>query len=53
LNPHTLEYGKEPLRTLAKFRRTDDGVTFGQNGVHHAPGRLTVGDAIAIESLRE
>lgn len=53
LNPHTLEYGKEPLRTLAKFRRREEGVIFGQNGVHHGPGKLAVGDSLHIESLRE
>jgi hypothetical protein len=53
LNPHTLEYGKEPLRTLAKFRRHGDGVIFGQNGIHHGPGRLVVGDPIEIESLHD
>jgi uncharacterized protein YcbX len=51
LNANTLEYGKEPLRTLAKFRRNEDGVIFGQNGVHHGPGKLAVGDLIQVESL--
>src|SRR5690606_13803071 len=51
LNPDTLEYGKEPLATLAKFRRTDDGVVFGQNGVAHGTGRLRVGEPIEVVSL--
>jgi uncharacterized protein len=53
LNPDTLEYGKEPLATLAKFRRRADGVIFGQNGIHHGKGRLLVGDPIEVVSLHE
>lgn len=52
LNPDTLEYGKEPLATLAKFRRSKGGVSFGQNAVPHGPGRLRVGDVLRVESRR-
>ena len=31
--------GKEPLRTLATYRKTELGVVFGQNVVHLATGR--------------
>lgn len=31
INPETLETGKEPLATLAKYRRVDDKVNFGVN----------------------
>lgn len=38
----------EPLRTLSRYRRTEDGVIFGQNAVHQGRGRLSVGDAVDI-----
>ncbi len=40
------ETGKEPLATLALFRRLDGKVVFGQNCVHHGPGTLKVGDPL-------
>lgn len=40
--------GDEPLRTLATFRRQDGKVMFGQNVVHYATGRLTVGDPVHL-----
>jgi len=48
----TGERGKEPLRTLATFRRdTDDptGVCFGTNFIHETKrGTLRVGDAVVV-----
>ena len=38
----------EPLRTLSRYRKTGDGVIFGQNIVHQGSGRLSVGDAVDI-----
>lgn len=40
--------GPEPLKTLATFRRHDGEVWFAQNAVHHAPGRLRVGDPVEV-----
>lgn len=40
--------GKEPLRTLADFRRGPDGVEFGQNLIHHGTGRLEVGMEVEV-----
>lgn len=40
--------GTEPLRTLSTYRKTQDGVIFGQNAVHQAGDRLTVGDAVVL-----
>ncbi len=37
---------REPLATLATFRRRDGGVVFGQNAVHREPGWLSVGDLV-------
>lgn len=44
----TAETGKEPLRTLATYRKQPRGVMFGQNLVFDAPGAITVGDAVEI-----
>ena len=38
-----------PLKTLAGFRRTEDGVIFGANGVHLDTGILRVGDPVRIK----
>lgn len=48
----TLERSREPLRTLAGYRRTPDGeVVFGQNIILAAPGgQLRVGDEVAPEA---
>ncbi len=44
--------GREPLRTLADYRRTSDGdVVFGQNVIHASPGGcLRVGDAVLLDA---
>lgn len=40
--------GGEPLRTLTTYRRTPDGVTFGQNLIPRRLGMLHVGDAVDV-----
>jgi uncharacterized protein YcbX len=45
----TAERGREPLRTLARYRRVDGEVMFGQNVVHESTGNLRVGDTILIK----
>jgi uncharacterized protein YcbX len=40
--------GPEPLRTLARYRKANGKVLFGQNVVHRAPGRLSVGDPVRV-----
>jgi uncharacterized protein YcbX len=45
----TGERGREPLRTLATYRRIDNLVFFGQYAVHDAPGRLRVGATVEPE----
>lgn len=37
---------REPLRTLASYRRKGDGVAFGVNLAHASSGRLRVGDVV-------
>lgn len=36
----------QPLKTLATYRRTPDGVIFGVNGVHDARGSVSVGEPV-------
>lgn len=45
-NQETAERGKEPLRTLATYRKQPDGVVFGRNFNHSGSGSVKVGDAI-------
>ncbi|WP_030213940.1 MOSC domain-containing protein [Streptomyces bikiniensis] len=40
--------GKEPLRTLARYRKSDGRVIFGQNLVPEHPGTVRTGDAVKI-----
>ena len=46
IDQRTAEAGVEPLRTLATYRRTSEGVVFGVNLAHASPGALAVGDAV-------
>jgi uncharacterized protein YcbX len=48
IDPATGEKGKEPLRTMARFRDAGDGPTFGMNVVARGPGRLRVGDRVVL-----
>jgi uncharacterized protein len=48
----TAERGTEPLRTLATYRKVDGLVYFGQNVVHEGPGRLRVGEVVAVSGKR-
>jgi uncharacterized protein YcbX len=44
----TTERGKEPLATLATYRKVERGVLFGQNLLHEANGTVRVGDEVAV-----
>ena len=39
---------REPLRTLALYRRIESAVYFGVNVVHDGPGRIAVGDRVEV-----
>jgi uncharacterized protein YcbX len=39
---------KEPLATLATFRRSEGGVIFGRNAIHQAVGSIRVGDSVEV-----
>lgn len=48
-DPHKAHPHKEPLRSLANFRRSEKGVTFGWNAVLRGPETtLRVGDAVSV-----
>lgn len=42
--------GKEPLRTLARYRRVAGKVMFGQNLIHNGRGLIRMGDVVAVET---
>ncbi|MGW4231314.1 MOSC domain-containing protein [Streptomyces sp. NPDC004980] len=44
----TAERGKEPLRTLARHRRTGTGLHFGQNLIPDGTGVIRVGDPVRV-----
>jgi uncharacterized protein len=47
INPETAEKGKEPLKTLAKYRNFNGKIYFGQNLVHFPEtGNIKIGDEI-------
>ena len=49
IDQSTGQRGKEPLRTLARYRRNGAGdVLFGQHLIPARVGRLKIGDAVEI-----
>ena len=48
VNQATGERGKEPLRTLSRYREHEGRVFFGQNLIHNALGELKVGDTVKV-----
>jgi uncharacterized protein YcbX len=44
----TFDPGGEPLRTLTRYRRSPDGVTFGQNLIPRGEGSVHVGDVVEV-----
>ena len=43
--------GKEPLKTLAGYRKKDNKILFGQNLVHNGSGKISLGDPVQIISI--
>jgi hypothetical protein len=43
--------GKEPLQTLAQYRRWDGQIWFGQNLIQEKLGMLQVGDSVEIDTF--
>ena len=52
VDQRTAATGKEPLRTLAKFRRAGNKVLFGQNLIHDDTGTLRTGDLVEVVQTR-
>lgn len=52
INQDTAVVGKEPLKTLATYRRKNNKIYFGQNLVHKGEGMIHVGDAIEIKERK-
>ncbi len=54
IDPATAQKGREPLRTLATYRRFDEAILFGQNLLTrpHDSGLLRVGDAVSVVDFR-
>jgi uncharacterized protein YcbX len=50
VDPDTGATSKEPLRTLASFRRRDHEVYFGINAIADEHGELSVGDIVTVEA---
>lgn len=48
VDQETAATGKEPLRTLATYRRVGGKVMFGQNLIHDSLGELRVGDEVRL-----
>jgi uncharacterized protein YcbX len=48
VDQRTAERRREPLRTLARYRRSGRNVLFGQNLVHESRGEIRVGDPVEI-----
>jgi uncharacterized protein YcbX len=48
LEPTTSVAGKEPLATLASYRRRGNDVVFGQNCVHRGLGTVRVSDPVEV-----
>lgn len=48
----TGERGREPLATLAAYRRAGSKVMFGVNGIPRSAGRIACGDAVTVTQLR-
>ena len=42
------ERGKEPLKTLATYRKAGGEVWFGRNLIHTSPGTVSVGDPVEV-----
>jgi uncharacterized protein len=52
MDTETAETSREPLRTLATYRRHGSKVLFGQNAVHRQHGEISVGDAVTVVSRK-
>jgi uncharacterized protein len=47
------EKSKNPLKVLARYRNTENGILFGQNMIHRSTGSLTLGQSVTVVRKRE
>ena len=52
INQETMRAGKEPLRTLSRFRKRNSKVYFGENLIPMQPGVIRVGDSVTVLARR-
>ncbi|MGA0559829.1 MOSC domain-containing protein [Larkinella sp. VNQ87] len=52
IDPETSQKGKEPLKTLATYRRLDSKIYFGQNVLAETGGLLRVGEPVILLERR-
>jgi uncharacterized protein YcbX len=52
IDPETAMKGKEPLKTLATYRKLDNKILFGQNVLAESAGILRVGEPVTILERR-
>ena len=52
IDPETGVRGKEPLATLARYRRLANDVFFGQNLIHDGIGTLRLGDPVEVLGMQ-
>lgn len=52
IDPETAQKGKEPLKTLATYRRLDKKILFGQNVLAETAGTLRVGQPVTVLERR-
>ena len=45
--------GKEPLRTLATYRKKENNIYFGQNLLHHGEGTISIGNRLEVKKRKE
>lgn len=51
IDQNSLAKAKEPLKTLAEYRRKNSKILFGQNLVHDGDGVIAIGDHLQIISI--
>jgi uncharacterized protein YcbX len=52
IDPESGQKGKEPLKTLATYRKLDSKILFGQNVLAETTGLLRVGDPVTVLEQR-
>lgn len=53
IDPSTAQYGKEPLKTLASYRKINHKILFGENFIPSNESIISVGDKINVIERKE